>query len=286
MAANASDLESYRNYAAAGLLENIGSAATDLQAELDAAIDEAIDLLRDRDQALLENQIKLYVRARYYEQGDGGTFKTGSYLGDEILTRISASDAGLETWLKYLDYDREWCYSCAAYRWYVDWGDSNAITRDFDVANGLKEIKEFFTDPNGKMAQYGVGGVSDTAYAATYLKDIENLLTNRSLLSLVNDAYAASDKLKLLGGGQLDGDEHMWLYLKATDVNTTAKIARVRELARFYDEAMAEYVGTSGIYSQLLIDRGLTNTQLNQLYNAFKGNEQIRGFDWNNLSAM
>ena len=60
---------------------------------------DTITLLKDRDQALLENQIKLYVRARWYEEGDhGGTFVTGSYLGDEILTRMSAPNAGMKTW--------------------------------------------------------------------------------------------------------------------------------------------------------------------------------------------
>ena len=280
MMVDATDLEAYRDFAAEELLGNIGAAVTNLQTEFDKAVTDTITLLKDRDQALLENQVKLYVRARYYEQGDsgsGGSFVTGSYLGDRILDLMSADNAGMKTWLRY--EDRDW-YPVVG--WKIDWDTSNNVSGYWPVKEGLNEIKEFFEHPNAKFKEYGEAGVSTTKYAKQYLEDIKNLLKDRSLLGLVNEAYKASDKRLNLGGGDLDGDEKMWLYLWAKDVKD---IARVQQLAQLYDEAMAEYVGTSGIYSKLLLDRHLTQDQLDVLFFAFKDNVKVRGFNFDNLSA-
>ncbi|MFT5524123.1 MAG: hypothetical protein ACI9HK_002074, partial [Pirellulaceae bacterium] len=289
------DLINYRDFAAAGLLGNIEEATTDLQQAFDDAVQDAVDLLKERDQELLENHIKLYVRARYYEQGpassSAGSFETRSYLTDEILRRLN-TDFGVNTRLEYRDYDSYW--SPFSTKTYIDWGDSNAVTRDWNILGGLKEIREFFEDPDGKFDDYGLGGVSDDGRAGRYLDSIRNLLTGRSLHSLLSEAFNSPAGVRL-GGGQLDGDEHMWILLKANGVASSNK-ANVLALAKIYDEVVKDYIGSSSIYRDLLLQRGLTTTQLNTLFEAFKphdrdpnnpvavpddpGKNVTRGFDW------
>ncbi len=218
---------------------------------------------------MLENQIKLYVRTRYYEGNDG------KFLTDEILRRLSA-DNGFNTWLRYEDYD--WSFWDG---WEIDWGDSNAVSRVWDIKGGLNEIKEFFQNPDGKFSSYGLAGVSNDGLARSYLTQIENLLKGKSLYQLLQETYSRSNRLKELGGGKLDDDEYMWLYLRATDVNTSTKRLNGFALAKIYDEAINQYLGSNAIYKNALLSRGLTQTQLDQLYTQFKDNDKIRGFDWN-----
>ncbi len=270
---DAADLTAYRNYAAAGLLEQLAGMVSGLQTEFDSAVQTSIDLLKERDQALLENQIKLYVRARYYEGADG------KFLTDELLRLMYAND-GMKTHLMYRDYDPYWSWSSFSIQWRIDWGDSNAVSRDWDIKGGLNEIKEFFQDPDGKFDDYGLAGVSNDSLSRVYLSNIENLLKGRSLYQLMRDAYYAGDKHRVLGGGQLDGDEYMWLYLKATSVDTATKRDNLFSLAKIYDEAISNYTGSSFIYRDQLKARGLTDADLNTLFNQYKDNEKVRGFSW------
>ncbi|MCA9166726.1 MAG: hypothetical protein KDB23_03625, partial [Planctomycetales bacterium] len=225
-------------------------------------------LLKQRDMAMLENQIKLYVRTRYYEGTDG------KFLTNEILRLLSAN-YGFTGRLEYRDYDYSFWDG-----WEIDWGDSMAITRDWDLKGGINEISKFFQNPNGMMSSYGIGGVSDTSYASRYLRNIESLLKDRSLYDILNATYRAGNRTYTLGGGQLDSDEHMWFDIKATGVNTSSKASHGFALAKIFDEAMKNYLGVNRIYRDALKARGLTDSDLDTLYTQYSADPNIRGFSW------
>ena len=187
-----------------------------------------------------------------------------------------SADNGFNTWLRYEDYD--WSFWDG---WEIDWGDSNAVTRVWDIKGGLNEIKEFYQNPDSKFSSYGLAGVSNDGLARTYLTQIENLLKGKSLYQLLQETYNRPDRLKELGGGKLDDDEYMWLYMRAKDVNTSTKRLNGFALAKIYDEAINQYLGSNSIYKNALLGRGLTQAQLDQLYTQFRDNDKIRGFDWN-----
>ncbi|HYR33730.1 MAG TPA: hypothetical protein VEQ87_05520, partial [Burkholderiales bacterium] len=280
MTVDAADLTAYRDYAAAGLLQNLKGTVSGLRTELDSSIAKTVATLKDRDQALLENQIELYVRARLYESGF-----SGAPITDELL-RVMSADDGMRTWLKYRDWDSSWSWSSFSTQWYIDWGDSLAVPQNWSIKDGLNEIKLFFQNPDARFAHYGLAGVSNDSLSQRYLNDIQNLLKGRSMLSLISAAYYNNSfvddvgtKKYLLGGGALDDDELMWLYLDASGVGSN-KVNNLFSLAKIYDEAVKDYVGSSFIYRSQLIGRGLNDTDLNNLYNAYAGNDFIRGFSW------
>jgi Ca2+-binding RTX toxin-like protein len=279
---DAADLATYRDYAADALLAELENIVDDLAGQITAEIDEAVNLLVTTDQDLLENQIKLYVRTRYYETIN---------IENEILRHLTNTD-GVETYLLYRDYDPQFYFDWVKgpfgiqipipkVRWVIDWSDSNKVTRDWGLKDGLEEIEKFFRNPDAHFKTYGLAGVSNDNQSKKYLKDIESILDRNSLFSLVTGSYSASNKLKLLGGGQLDDDEQMSLYLKTSDVNTEFKRANAFAIAKVFDEARAKYSGSSSIYANLLGQRGLDAADLNALYARYQDNTQVRGFDFN-----
>ncbi len=281
---DASDLTAYRDYAAEALLAELDSIVSDLDGQLTAELDEAVALLKDRDQALLENQIKLYVRTRYYETID---------IDSAILNHLSSQN-GVETYIKYEDYDPDFYFTykkvktflgtitipIPQVRWVLDKFDSGKVTRDWDIEGGLAEIERFFRNPDAAFKSYGLAGVANDNLSKKYLDDIKDILNDNSLFSLISSSYYSKDKLKFLGGGKLDDDEFMRIYLKTTDVNSEFKRANSFALAKIYDEARAKYDGSASVYANLLGQRGFDSTDLNALYNQYKDNDQVRGFVW------
>ncbi|MCA9172655.1 MAG: hypothetical protein KDB23_33550, partial [Planctomycetales bacterium] len=67
MTVDQTDLTAFRDFAAEKLLANLNTSLSGLQTDLNDAITDSVALLKQRDMAMLENQIKLYVRTRYYE---------------------------------------------------------------------------------------------------------------------------------------------------------------------------------------------------------------------------
>ena len=103
------ELKSYRDAAATSLLTSLSTSLENLQTTLTTETTNAITLLNDTDKQQLINQIKLYVRARYYEDGPNGENAAGTavpqqYLLQEILKLLEENE-GIVTYLSYEDYD-------------------------------------------------------------------------------------------------------------------------------------------------------------------------------------
>ena len=278
---NAADLTAYRDYSAESLLTTLKESLAGLSGSLATATQSSVQLLQDTDQELLKNQIMLYVRARYYEDGPDGS-GAGKYLMNEIIKQLDAS--GVKTYLRYYDYDWDG----------LDTETSNLVSGAFGLQAGLEKIKAFFTDPNGEFDKYDLWGVSRTDLAASYLPGVENLLKG-SLHSLITRTLNSSGKQLTLGGGMLDDDETMYLDLTASGVNTQAKTNKVLALARLYDDVVANYIGSKNVFATLLkSERGFTDVKLDEIFNAYKnsagvdGNAGVRGFavDSNNTLDM
>ncbi|MGD8475608.1 MAG: matrixin family metalloprotease, partial [Burkholderiales bacterium] len=281
MDVDASDLTTYRDYAADALLAELKGIVDDLEAQLGTEIDDAIGLLQETDLAMVENQVKLYLRTRYYEDVN---------IEDLILSEMENN--GVETYLQYIDYDWEiyvvwkkgWLgipYPVFKSRWVVDKSDSAAVTADWGIKSGLQEIQKFFQNPDAHFKTYGLAGVSNDSLSKKYLGEIQNLLANQPLYKLLSDSLNASNKLKLLGGGKLDDDEYMRLYLKTKDTDTAFERANSLALAKIYDELRDKslsHQAPSSIYRNLLIQRGYSDTELNTLYAQYGNDDAVHGF--------
>lgn len=299
--ADPADLVAYRDYAAAGLLQDLSVTISGLQQELADSVANSVSLLKKQDQELLESQIMLYVRARYYE--------TDSFT-DELLRRMS--DEGLKSWIRYEDYDPQVDSNFQA-RLVLDAATTIRVMQKVNEApngaglsikDGLNKIHRFFSNPDEEFKKIGETGVDNNRESLKHLSTIQGLLRG-SLFDLARSAdsagrnnisysssskftYRAPSKLHELGGGKLDDEERMWMYLTAEGVDTDAKRETLFSLARIYDEAIRDYRGASSIYGKLLKERGLTDGQLTELFttitkdfNTFEDHAGIRGFKWN-----
>ena len=187
------------------------------------------------------------------------------------------------TRLEYRDYDPYFDFwTCWWCRSEIDWYESNKVTRDWDILGGLSEIRDFFENPDSTFDKYGLVGVSADSRANDYLGNIRSLLSGRSLHAMLKDAFSHSGTFRI-GGGEIDDDpELMWLDLKTNGVNSGHK-HNVLALAKLYDEAVNNYIGSSTIYRDILLLRGLTPKQLDNLFEVYKGTgkDGTLGFEWN-----
>ncbi|WP_461538633.1 DUF4347 domain-containing protein, partial [Spongorhabdus nitratireducens] len=255
-----SDLEKARDHVAENALDKLKGVVDGLQDELDSAIDKTVQLLKDQDIKLLENQIILYVRAKYYEGSDG------KWLRDEIFRRME--QMGVRTYLNYTDYDSG----------HVDYRSSNKIRAYYGIAAGVDKARSWFEDPKGNFRAVGLGNHADQSLTAShYVDSMRDVLKGKSLYSLFKNLFSGGSKT--LGGGKLDEDEHLSLELNADKVSR-ANFNNILALAKIYDEAMNQYMGSSHIYKNLLQGRGLSQTQLDSLYAAWSTSDGVRGFQW------
>jgi Ca2+-binding RTX toxin-like protein len=258
---DSNDLQDLRDYVATGLVDELIRIVDAASTGFDSALDETVKLLIERDQALLENHIKLFVRAKSYSDaslhGPGG-------LADELLRRLT-SEAGVKTYVEYRDYDPVFVFRGLfdfGFEYRIDWPTSNSLSGERGVLDGINFVQNQFNSR---------GGV-----ASNYRKTMQTILERNSLFNLV-DSTLKTGRDRLLAGGRLDSDELMSIFLRTSNVDN-ANLAR--SLAKIYDEATEQYIGAATVYSNLLTARLIGETELNTLYEQLKDSDDIRGFDF------
>ncbi|ANG63895.1 hypothetical protein A8C75_16365 [Marinobacterium aestuarii] len=257
----------------AQLLDVLNSSKT----QLATSVTEAADTLRLNDQQLLENQIKLYTRARYYES---------NAIDDALLDRMSA--LGLKAQFSVT-------YSYEIF----------GITFDDIVAHSaVTGLQSGFNVAEDWLRNFGsrVNITDDDGNAQDITLDASG---NRSALQqLLENASGQSDIYDLINGALNQNrqtvftateDDGGWLdvtfklELVSTNVHQ-ANDSNVRALAQLYDTLVNDYLGSQDIYADLLKARSyngsyITQADLNSFYNSYQSNADIRGFNVNDPLA-
>ncbi|MCV6613177.1 MAG: DUF4347 domain-containing protein [Amphritea sp.] len=272
-AVNSGDLNTAANEIAEDALTQLLAVLQNGKTELQTSVTDAADTLRENDQLLLENQIKLYTRARYFESNN---------IDTALLNKMTT--LGLLTYFR-VDYS----YNILG----IDIGPINAHSSINGVQGGFNAAENWLrtfasqvniTDDDGNAQSIDLGDTSGNRGLLQQL--LENGAGESDLYSLVNDAlneitktvFSASED----GGDWLDVDFRLDLFswaVHSSNDNT------VRAYAKIYDTLINDYIGTQQIYYDLLKDRGLTDAEINNLYNTFQSSTAIRGFDINDPLA-
>ncbi|WP_029407232.1 DUF4347 domain-containing protein [Thiomicrorhabdus sp. Milos-T2] len=229
----------------------------------------AVDTLRENDQMLLENQIKLYTRSKYYDDNNIDTAILNKLTSLGIFTSFSVEYKVDLFFLEHTFYEN------------FDWRS---------IQNGFTIAEDWLSNFANKVdISDGDNSQTVTLDASSNKSFIQQLLEdnagNSDLFGLINDAVT-KNKQEVFTAEETESD---WLTVTfsldmyAYNHWTTDNAARA--YANIYDDLVNDYLGTSGIYKSLLESRGLNNTEINNLYNQYSSNTAIRGFDISNPLA-
>ena len=271
-AVNAGDLNTAANKIAEDALTQLLSVLQNGKAELQTSVTDAANTLRENDQRLLENQIKLYTRARYFESNN---------IDTALLNKM--------TTLGLLSYFN------VSYTYNIFGADIGPIRADGgirSVQGGFNAAEDWLrnfssrvniTDSDGNAQDINLGDTSGNRGLLQQL--LENSAGESDLYSLVNDALNQISKRVFTAsedGGWIDVDFKLDLFTWAVHGSNDNT---VRAYAKIYDTLINDYIGTQQIYYDLLKGRGLTDAEINNLYNTFQSSTEVRGFDINNPLA-
>jgi len=282
-AVDQSDLTTAIDEIAEDALTQLLGVLEDGKSELATSAADAADLLRLNDQQLLENQIKLYTRAKYYADNN---------IDDALLNKLS--ELGLKA-----KFTVSYSYDILGIFTY----DVIAYERTLDVKSGFLTAEDWLRTFSSRVDIKDDDGNSqsinlDASGNSSALQQLlENADGESDVASLVYDALA-KNRQTVFTAAENDGD---WLdvsfklELVSTGVHYTND-NKVKAYAKLYDTLVNDYIGSEDIFykqaipgvsgsSGLLHDRGLSGSEVASLYNTYKTNTAIHGFDINDPLA-
>ncbi|MBN1006127.1 DUF4347 domain-containing protein [Amphritea pacifica] len=267
-----SDLDTAASKIAEDALTQLLAVTQAAKTELATSVGDAADTLRLNDQQLLENQVKLYTRARYYE--DNST-------DDAILDKLTA--LGLQA-----QFTVTYTYNILG----INFGPFTATSVNGSLQAGFNAAEEWLRTFGSKVSISDSDGNPQTINldAAGNRSALQQLLEdsngNSDIYSLINDAIN-KNRQTVFTASESDGswlDVDFKLELVSTSVHQSND-NKVRAYAKIYDTLVNDYIGTRQIYSDLLLDRGLSSSQINTLYNTYSSSTAIQGFNINDPLA-
>ncbi|WP_020680160.1 DUF4347 domain-containing protein [Marinobacterium rhizophilum] len=238
--------------------------------ELETSVEDAADTLRLNDQQLLENQVKLYTRARYYES---------NAIDDALLDRMSA--LGLKA-----QFSVTYSYEILG----ITFDDIQAYSSVMGLQSGFNTAEDWLRNFGSKVSIEDDDGNAQniTLDASGNRSALQQLLENADgqsdIYDLINGALN-QNRQTVFTATEDDGwlDVTFKLELVSTSVHQ-ANDNNVRALAQLYDTLVNDYLGSQDIYAELLKARSyngvyITNSDLNGFYSDYQNNTDIRGFN-------
>ncbi len=240
-----------------GLLQNSETA-------LRTSLSDAANLLRENDQELLENQVKLYVRSRYYEQNNISDALLQKLTELGLQARLTVTYTSLFGVTSLRDTNRTslavaiseaewWLRNYASQLNLVD-KNGNPVAATLDLSGKRSLLQQLLEDSNGNSDLYSL---------------VDGVLAQNS-----TTIFSSSDTATLF-------DIEFKIDLFSDNIHPSND-DNVRAYAKLYDTLVNEYIGAQAIYRDLLTARGVTGAELDAFYNTYSVNEVLRGFDLNN----
>ncbi|WP_432470961.1 DUF4347 domain-containing protein [Amphritea sp. HPY] len=269
-AVDSSDLTTAVNEIAEDTLTQLLSVVQQGKTELATSVNDAADLLRENDQQLLENQVKLYTRAKYYDDNN---------TDDALLNMLTA-----------LGLKAQFTVTYKVDIWLFDY-TTTETSGQVNLKSGFATAEDWLRNFGNKLdISDGENSQDVTLDMSGQTSLLQQLLENgdgeSDLYDLVNDAIN-KNRQTVFTATENDGD---WLdvtfklELVSSHVHQ-ANDNKVRAYAKIYDTLVNDYIGTQAIYSDLLQARGLTSGEIQTLYNTYNSSEVIQGFNINDPLA-
>nr|WP_067294171.1 DUF4347 domain-containing protein [Marinobacterium profundum] len=271
------DLDTALDEISEASLEQLLDVLNSSKEKLATSVTEAADTLRLNDQQLLENQIKLYTRARYYES---------NAIDDALLDRMSALGLKAKFSVTYsyeifgITFDNLVAHSA------VTGLQSGFNTAEDWLRNFGSRVN--ITDDDGNAQDITVDASGNRSALQQLL---ENASGQSDIYDLINGALNQNRQTVFTATEDNDGwlDVTFKLELVSTSVHQ-ANDNNVRALAQLYDTLVNDYLGSQDIYADLLKARSyngsdITQADLNSFYNSYQSNADIRGFNINDPLA-
>ena len=265
-AVNSGDLNTAADEIGEAALNQLLEVLQNGKTELASSVSDAADTLRLNDQLLLENQIKLYTRAKYYADNN---------IDDALLNKLSTMGV-------WSNFNVAYTYNLLG----IDFGPYTAHNYWGGVQGGFNNAEDWLRnfgsrvdikDDDGNAQTVNVNAAGNRSILQQLLEDDNG---NSDIYSLINDAlinlsetvFTASEN----DGDWLDVNFKLSLYTVAVH---SANDNKVRAYAKIYDTLVNDYIGTQQIYYDLLTNRGLSWSEINSLYNTYQSSDAIRGFN-------
>ncbi|WP_300673983.1 LEPR-XLL domain-containing protein [Desulfoluna sp.] len=249
------------------LLGSLSERLGEVKNALDASADNLMDQIMTQDKILFEDQVKMYVRTRLYEDG----------LNDRILDKLEALGVRTQFEAK-VGFHVDGVFSWMDYSW------SETVSTWGGIQDGITAYQHFLQAPASAFPGHLPDSSSEPSSSVMnqMIRDtLQDTDGKSDLFALLSSAFSSGEARAILGSGDFRWDGIYSTHEFTLDGTQVSARDNALYLARVFDEVNNTCAGSNTLYHRMLLDRGLSQGQLDALYDAMKDRPETLGFDWN-----